>query len=380
MAHSVIVGVQRIDGSRIDVPDVHGEPRPIMLRLGDGLQGAPSWPTAGETQVIVDAPTQLHLSGGGLTQSVPVKSITLDDTFEATNYDSQGESVNLSSGMLFSGNGITGTVRPVHVELSTNLAGWFYAPSRVLTLYATSGGSGGEVPIGDPNSVYSSNGSGNFWDDFPTVNGISTQTMVVRPESSGQNHTVRQSEDRLVDYTSSIGGTVGSYAVSAKPYENSSSQAPRHTKLFGSFQLAGQSALKTLIFPTMIDGAAVPADSAVVGKFLFGWRGRRTGSPYTGGAIEFPFVVTTDSSGNLLQFRTGVTGTNYATLSAGYNFSISAADLTTSLAVVDGIVPVGMSIALYSDDFYIEFWTSGTNQASDLFKFYWECSYGWGTT
>lgn len=350
-----------------------------MIKLGPGMVGAPSWSTEGETQVLIDAPTQLHLSGGGLEYAVPVKSITLGDTFSATDYSYIGESVTLNalSALTFSGNGITGTVRPNHVILGSGMTGWYTGGN--LYLYATGGG-GTPLPIGDPNSVLASNGSSNFWDDFPTVNGVSTQTVVVRPESSGQNHTVRQSGDKLVDYTSSIGGTVGSYAISATPYDADSSNAPRHTKLFGSFVLNGPSDIKNLVFASVIDGASVPAESNISGTFLLGWRSRRSGSPYSSGTIQFLISIKTDASGNLSEFRTGVTGANYATPSTGYNFTISAADLESSMSILDGAVPCSFSIAIHSNNFWIECWHTSGAGASDIDRYYWEINYGWGTT
>jgi hypothetical protein len=106
MVNNTIVGVLRQDGTRIDVPDASGVLKPVMLRLGHNLLGAPSWNVEGECQVLIDAAalepvapppvaTTVLIEGGGIVTEVPAQKIVLSTGLLAT-YDTPTQTATIT--------------------------------------------------------------------------------------------------------------------------------------------------------------------------------------------------------------------------------------------------------------------------------------------
>ena len=209
--------------------------------------------------------------------------------------------------------------------------------------------------------------------------GVGADNLILSKESYG---TVLQSVFQKI--VSVNNGGYGSYTLTPTAYDQSINQRPRKDKQFGTFKLLGNTGEKTITFSTAIHGASMPTTdgySILTGMFRIGWIGN--GSYTNGCALQFPYTISSDASGNINAIYCAITdafgtpGTTTTLLSGSAPSSTTGNSMwvvpaTAHTPLFTLIIPAGPT-TVWSFNFRAVY-----NAPFDVAKFFWENEYGWG--
>lgn len=238
-------------------------------------------------------------------------------------------------------------------------------------------GGGGDVPIGDPDSVYWSNGGVNIWSTTPVVQSIDAQEHYVVSTDGYEDNKIKNINGAVAAQYHN--GGYGTYIVAPKPYNETATHAPHHDKKWGSFTLIGPDEFEQLNFSTAIGGDAMPPNSNLVGKILLGWTNTNS---YIGSSIEILINIVTNSSGNIYRITSNIMGASeYAGPSHPWTIdALTAADITGSYVLPTGsIIPNFCFLTSTGTTWALQIGTKNEVSADDIQKYYWEAQWGWGS-
>jgi hypothetical protein len=147
-----VIEIQDSTGRRINLPNAQGVSQPIVLKVGSNLITSCRQLPSGLTEVSLDAPGgafalelrdendvtisssvhRIYLTGGDPVETAPGDvALTIPDAIP----------------LRFTGNGVTGSIEPLSLDLADGLNGSYNTLTRVLTVTSTATASSFHAPV-----------------------------------------------------------------------------------------------------------------------------------------------------------------------------------------------------------------------------------------